>query len=219
MSSTTQTISQQFLSNLPRGTPPELATAIEDAVNDAFGRHGPPAFMQTREAAIAHECGHGIVGWHEGLIIESLRIFSRPSPLGNLWGGWCAEKDDKEWRSDLDTTVESDLSRARMIVAGVAGETVCRLDTPGSSLDEVALSQFISLNATAKLADPELSQDEYDAYAKQLWHEKVWSVAINILCANHELFMQLAERLDRKEKINGGKLRDMLAKIRRLGHE
>src|SRR5262249_13215818 len=134
-----------------KGTPPELIAAIEDAARDALARHGVSAFEMLREAAIAHEVGHAIVMTHEGLTVQSVRIFFRPMPLfGNVWGGWCAE-DDYKWTTDLNTSAESDLSRARIIIAGLAGEAICRLDRPGSSLDELRLSQLVGLNAAKKL--------------------------------------------------------------------
>jgi hypothetical protein len=206
---------QQFAAHLPKGTPPELIAIIEDAMRDTLDRHGASAFMASREAAIAHEAGHTIVMTHEGLTVESVRIFSRSVLLGRAWSGWCAEKDG-EWTSGPDTSAESDLSRARVIIAGLAGEAITRLDTPGSSLDELALSQFIGHNAAAKLADPHLSDAEYDAFVQQLWHERVWRRTLAILDANRDPFMRLVEHLHRHETVKGSKLRAVLAQIRRI---
>ena len=55
---------------------------------------------------------------------------------------------------------------ARVIIAGLAGEAMTSNDKPGSSLDELALSQFIVLNAAVKRNDDD---------AKRLWHEEVWT--------------------------------------------
>src|SRR5262245_48258520 len=191
---------------------------IVDATRRALDRHGVSAFEMSREAAVAHEVGHTIVATHEGLIIQSVRIFSRPMPppFGTAWGGWCAEKDSTEWTTGPDTSAESDLSRARIIIAGLAGEAVVGLDKPGSSLDELALSQLIGINAGVKLGDPTLSDEAHSAFVQRLWHERVWGVAIAILSNNREPFIQLANLLYQRERVNGGKLRSVLAQIRRI---
>jgi hypothetical protein len=67
-----------------------------------------------------------------------------------------------------------------------------------------------------KLADPSLSDAAYDDFAKRLWYEQVWDVTIAILRANRGPFQQLADHLHRTEKIKGGKLRAVLAQIRRI---
>jgi hypothetical protein len=206
----------QLLSILPKGVPPAVITAIENATHKALNSHGLSAFEMSREAAIAHEVGHTIVATAEGQVIQSVCIFFRSMPLfENVWGGWC-EDDGKEWTTGPDSSVESDLSRARIIVAGLAGEAVTGRDKPGSSLDELALSQVISLNAAVKLADPSLSDAAYDDFTERLWHERVWNVTIAILLANRGPFQQLAEHLHRTEKIKGGKLRAVLAQIRTI---
>ena len=53
---------QQFAAHLPKGTPPELITAIQDAIRGIFERHGLPAFAAPKEAAVLHEVGHAVVG-------------------------------------------------------------------------------------------------------------------------------------------------------------
>jgi hypothetical protein len=169
----------------PEGCPLELKDIVENATRNVFQRHGAPAFQALREAAIAHEVGHAIVGTHEGLTVKSVRVFFRKMPLlGNVWGGWYAEKDSKGWTTGPDTSAESDLSRARIIIAGLAGEAITKLDKPGSSLDELALSQLVGSNAAFKLHDPTLSNAEYSAYAKELWNEQVWRKTLTILSIN-----------------------------------
>lgn len=205
-------------SSLPRGTPPQLIAAIKDATRETLDQHGLPAFEMSRDAALSHEVGHTIVATHEGLIIESVRIFSRSVPLfGKIWGGWCAEPDGTQWTTGPDTSAESDLSRARFIIAGLAGEAITGLDKPGSSLDELALSQLVGLNAAVKLDDdPTRSDEDYDGYAQRFWNDRVWGVAITILHANREPFMRLVEHLHRTEMVKGDKLRDVLAQVRRI---
>jgi hypothetical protein len=206
----------QLLSNLPKGVPPGIITAIEDAAHRAFNSHGLSAFEMSREAAIAHECGHTIVMTAEGAVVQSVSIFSRSVPLfKDAWGGWCQD-DGQEWTTGPDSSAESDLSRARIIVAGLAGEAFIRRDKPGSSLDELALSQAIGFIAAQKLADLNLSDAAYADFAEQLWHKRVWGVTGAILLANRDPFMQLANHLHQSEKINGGKLRAMLAGIKRI---
>jgi hypothetical protein len=202
-----------LLSILPSSAPPELIDVIEDAALRKFHQHGADAFAAPREAAIAHEVGHAVVATHEGMTIESVRIFARSA---TAWSGWCAEKDSKQWTTGPNSRAENDLSRARIIIAGLAGEVMAGLDKPGSSLDELAFSQLIGINAGLKLGDPTLSDEAHSAYVQQLWHEQVWDVALAILHVNHEPFRQLAECLSRRQHIKGGKLRTMLAKVRRI---
>lgn len=195
--------------------PPELKAIVESAVRGALAQHGPSAFAQPQEAAIAHEVGHAVVGAYEGLFIENVSVFSRRVPSQvDTWGGWVS-CDGPAWRTGPDTSAANDLSAARMIIAGLAGEAICRLDKPGSSLDELALSQLVGLNAATKLADPQLSADAYDTFAKRLWHEQVWDTTLNILHNNREPFQRLAELLQERQEIKGKKLRDVLAQIRR----
>ena len=120
-------------------------------------------------------------------------------PFEKAWGGWC-RADGQEWTTGPDSSAEADLSRARIVVAGLAGEAVTGKDKPGSSLDELVLSQVIAHNAAAKLADPSLSDAAYDDFTERLWHERVWGVTIKILLANRGPFQQLAEHLHRRKK-------------------
>src|SRR5262249_26806569 len=159
---------------LPKDSPPGLITAVEDATHDALARHGAAAFMAPREAAVWHEVGHAIVGTHEGFTIRQISIYSRAVPIfGLVWAGRCIEAA-ATWTSGPDTSADDDMRRARFIIGGLAGEAMTKTDKPGSSIDELALSQFIGINAAVKLADPELSDEEYSAYAQQLWHKQVW---------------------------------------------
>jgi hypothetical protein len=204
-----------FLPTFPRGTPPELADAIENGARNAFEQHGASAFISTRYAAITHEVGHAIVGTHEEIKIREIAIYSQSMPLlGETWGGHCYEAGS--WTSGPDTTADHDLRRARFTIAGLAGEAITGMDKPGSSLDELALSQLIGLNAAAKLADPKLPDADYDAYAEHLWHEKVWHAAIAIIRGNREPFMKLAELLNQHEVVNSGKIRRALAQVRKV---
>jgi hypothetical protein len=55
----------------------------------------------------------------------------------------------------------------------------------------------------------------YWAYAERLWHERVWGVAIAILRNNKEPFERLAAGLHQHNDLKGGKLRKLLAQVRR----
>ena len=137
--------------------------------------------------------------------VTRVTIFSRATPFfGLCWGGLCSEAGGA-WASGPDSHAEDDLRRARFIIAGLAGEALTGLDKPGSSLDELALSQFLGANAAMKLGhgDP-----------RQLWNERVWRVALSILHGNHAPFAQIARQLDEKEKVQGGKLRRILCRVR-----
>lgn len=205
-------------SSLPQDAPPELAAAIADAISDIFDRHGAAAFAAPREAAVAHEVGHAIVGTHEGFQIRELRVYQQKMPNGgrSIWTGRCEEAAGT-WTTGPDTTADEDLRRARFIVGGLAGEAVMRMDKPGSSIDELALSQFVGVNVAAKLADPRLTDEEYNAYVQRLWHEKVWDEVIAILRENRKAFAQLVNRLDQQQRVEGVKLRKILSKISRRG--
>jgi hypothetical protein len=205
-----------ILPNLPHGTPPQLVAAIEGAAYRAFSRHGRSAFEAPRNAAIAHEVGHAIVGAHEGFTIRAVAVFSRSVPsLGLVWGGRCLEAGGT-WTTGPDSSADEDLRRARFIIAGLAGEAITGHDRPGSSLDELVLSQVVGLNVAAKRDDPNQSDAEYSAYAERLWHEQVWGVAIAILHGNREAFLQVAEHLHQHEQVHGGKLRKALAAVKRI---
>src|SRR5437868_1563567 len=131
--------------SLPQGAPPELIAAINDAARDRLARHGGAAFAASREAAAAHEAGHAIVGTHEGIAIRRIKIDSRSDPMfGTRWGGHCFEVG-WGWTAGPDTSADDDFKRARFIIAGLAGEVVCGLDKPGSSIDEEAMSQMLGI--------------------------------------------------------------------------
>jgi len=205
-----------LLSILPKGTPPELITVIEDATRRACDRHGVAAFTAPREAAVMHEIGHAIVGAHEGFRIRQITIYSQSAPgFGQVWGGRCMEADGT-WTTGPDSSVDEDLRRARFIIAGLAGEAMAGVDKPGSSIDELALSQLVGINAAVKLADPGLSDAEHSAYTQRLWHEQVWGVAVAILRNNYKPFMKLAEHLHQNERVHGGKLHKILAQVKRI---
>jgi hypothetical protein len=199
---------------LPHGAPPELITAINDAARNAFARHGAVAFEAPPEAASAHEASHAIVATHEGFTVRRIAIYPQSAPiLGTVWSGRCFEVGGA-WTTDHDSTAEDDLRRARVVIAGLAGEALAGLDKPGSSLDELALSQLIACNVAAKLADPALSDADHSTYTKNLWHERVWKVARAILRANDEVFQQLTTHLNEHQEIEGVTLDKILANVK-----
>jgi hypothetical protein len=196
--------------------PPGLMTHFGDVVRDIFIQHGASAFKSTREVAIAHEVGHAIVGAHEGFEIRRIMITPRSAPNGELvWGGRY-QPAGGTFRSGPDTSPDENLRRARLIIAGLAGEVATRTDVPGSSVDELAMSQLLACNAALKLADPGLNDAEREAYARQLFHKQVFCVAVNILCGNADLFNRLVEHLHQHEHARGDKLRRALAQVKRV---
>jgi hypothetical protein len=200
---------------LPQDTPPQLISAIADAACSAYHKHGAAAFAAPREAAIAHEVGHAIVGAAQGFRIRKLIVFPRTAPgFGEVWGGRCMEAGGT-WTTGPDSSAQDDLRRARFTIGGLAGEAMCGLDKRGSSLDELALSQLVGINAGVKLGDPTLTDEAHSAYVQQLWHEQVWGVAVAILRANYHPFMQLRERLRQRECIEGPMLRKVLDQVKR----
>ena len=206
--------------NLPVGTPPEIVTAVEDAVRDVLDKHGLDAFAMPQGTAIAHEAGHAIVATAEGLNVVSVSLISRRVPsFEPIWGGWCAF-NGRTWTTGPDTSAANDLGAARVIIGGLAGEAVCGVDKPGSSIDELCLSQHVSCNAATKLADPKLTNEAFNAFAEAIWRDKVWDGAISIIRNNREPFQRLAELLHERRQIKGGKLRRLLAQIvKDAGHD
>jgi hypothetical protein len=201
----------QYPPTFPFDPPPLLVESYQNAIHEALHKHGPAAFEATREAAMTHEAGHAIVGAHEGFNIRSISIF----PRGALWEGRCDE-GVKLWASGPDTTAEDDLRRARFTIAGLVGEVLSRTDRPGSSLDELVLSQLFAINIAAKLAPPSISEDDYQLYVPRLWQERVWNVVRNIILTNHEPFNRLANLLNEKEHVRGPKLRKVLAQVKKV---
>jgi hypothetical protein len=192
--------------------PTELARAITGAIRKVLDQHGLAAFAMPRDAAIAHETAHAIVGAHEGLKIRSVRITAYAAMFGVrevVWSGRCDEA--VPWSCGPHSTVDADLSRARMTIAGLAGETVTGLDKPGSSLDELVLSQTIVLGAAVKLGHPD------EEAAQRLWHARVWNEALLILRENKLPFCKLADALDAREMVKGKKLREILHRVKRRG--
>jgi hypothetical protein len=150
------------------------------------------------------------------LTIRRIEIHSKPDPtFGSVWGGRCVEAG-WGWTSTNDTTAEEDLRRARFIVAGLTGEVLAKLDTPGSSIDEERLSRELGVNAALKLRDPALSQAEYVTFAINLCDQRVWRVAEAILRANWDILNQLAVHLDQHEQVKGNQLQKLLANVRKI---
>jgi hypothetical protein len=194
----------------PQGaTPPEFLAMLDAATHKTYGQHGVSAFTAPREAALVHEAGHAVVATHEGLAVRSVSVFRRGVPPLEAWGGWCAVDGTSAWRSGPDTTVENDLSAARIVISGLVGELACRLDKAGSSLDEIILSQTLAVNAAIKLGMAT------DAQGEQLWNERVWRETFAILRENWDAFNELVAHLDQAGKLKGGKLRRVLGKVRR----
>jgi hypothetical protein len=201
---------------LPKDSPPLLVTSFENAVRNTFERHGASAFAAPREAAIAHEVGHAIVGTHERIKIRQITICAKTMPgLGEVWGGTCLEAGGW-WNTGPDSTADQDLRRARFIVAGLAGEMVTGWDKPGSSLDEQAMSQLVGINAAAKLCPLSVNQADYRKYVENFWNEQIWVVACKILCGNQEPFHQLAGHLHQHGRVQGATLRKALARVQRI---
>jgi hypothetical protein len=200
--------------NLPQGMPPQTSVCIENAVRDVLTKHGSSAFHMSREAALAHEAGHVIVGAHEGVFFRSVTISSRVVPVfGTAWGGWCAS--DAGWTTGPDTTAESDLSRARIVIAGFVAEALTGWDKPGSSIEERAVTSVLVNNAANKLGK-HLSPAEFEPYALRLGDEQVWNVTVAILRHNHEPFLHLIEQLHQHGKVKGRALRDIITKVKRI---
>ena len=151
-------------------------------------------------------------GAAEGFRIREVAIFPRAR---EGWGGRCMESG-KTWQTGPDSSASDDLRLARFFIAGLAGEAITGKNKPGSSLEEVMVSRLLTHNAVAKLAPSKLSNPDYDAFARKLWHEQVWEATTDILYANEKPFIQLAECLQReKHHIHGRQLEKVLRQVQR----
>jgi hypothetical protein len=119
------------------------------------------------------------------------------------------------WSSGPDTTAEDDLGRARFIIAGLIGEMLAGYDRAGSSLDEVALSQFVSINAAVKRGNLPLSNEALRAYHEDFWRKEVWHATAAILRANFEPCNQLFGQLYEHKRVRGPALDKALAEVER----
>jgi hypothetical protein len=200
--------------NLPNGMPLEVIAEMKGRARHILETHGFGAFAMPREAAIVHETGHAIVGTHEGIAVRSISIHSRIIPMvGMAWGGLCASNPWMSGPTIETSSAEDDLRHSRFVIAGIAAETLCGLDKPGSSLDEQFTSQYVSANAARKLADHGLNDAEFSAFAERLWHEQVWKMVITILRRNETSFQTLANHLREHKRARGKKLRTMLGSV------
>jgi hypothetical protein len=186
---------------VPVGRPPEIEAHIGNAIAEALTKHGPAALTSTRAMACAHEAGHAICGAALGVPIIEVKIFAN----GTEWSG--LTKTSELWFITSGTTADADLKFARFCYAGAAGETVAGLWRPGSSLDEIIDSQFAAqvIGQKLKLKDPE-----------RLWYERIEKPVRDTIKRNRAPFNRLVELLDRRGRVYGNWLREILQRVPRL---
>jgi hypothetical protein len=136
-----------------------------------------------------------------------------------MWAGRTFEPEG--WRCTSDTTAAQDLQRARIVIAGMAAEMLCKWHRPASSLDELALSQYLAGIAQKKIE----TGDRYvevvrqgpwrfaDEAAHKLWNEQVWHVALKTIKANRYAFKALTELLYERGKLKGAPLQAILQRV------
>ena len=193
-----------FLPRWPIGTPGELIAETDIFAGKILAKHGIKAFAMPFEAAVAHESGHVIVAAAEGCKIDKVCLIRSMLPaLGEIWGGKFLERN--RWTRDANTPPQDDLRRARIVIAGYAGEKAYGVARPGSSLDERALSYFLAV-----LAADNLKRTDWQA----LWHEQVWKPIKPVFETNRRPFEQLMDALCSHERVQGAKLQTILSHVK-----
>jgi hypothetical protein len=74
---------------------------------------------------------------------------------------------------------------------------------------------LIAGNAAIKLDAGVSDGAALEKFAKELWNERVWRKALEILHDNRTTFTHLANKLNRSEKLRNNKLRGLLAQVRK----
>jgi hypothetical protein len=154
----------------------------------AFQKHGPNAFKLPKEGTAAHESGHVVVGHSLGYRIKYARLIEEPP--GSWNGVTCYDFGQ-------NPTAELLLSRARMLYAGQAAETLIKpkFQSPAvSSIKELMVSQT-AIND------------------KSRWNQEVHHDVLNRLIHNQEAFCRIAVILFKESHIGGSRLQKILSAV------
>lgn len=192
---------------------------------EAFQREGGAAFDAPRELAVAHEIGHVIVAWVDGVTLDYSEVFpvnsidevgfavaqqmkAKGMPLSG-WSGfthWCASPYPSDLSGKHDIT-QVDLPtfhhHVRMTVAGLAGERVLYgKPVPGaSSLDELALAQSMCLGRARG----------QHFIAKKVWEDR-WTETIKIINQHKDTGRRLMALFDNKDRIETDEIYSVLSR-------
>ena len=180
-------------------------------------QHGLAAFTMPRDAALAHEAGHAIVGAHEGFAVRRVTVFSRSVSGVEAWGGFCAEAGGRgpPGRTRAQTTI---CAAPASSSPGSPEKPSPEPTSPARRSMNWSCRSWSASNAAVKLDDdPSRSDDEYRAYAEQLWHEQVWTRGASPSCApTASRSCRSCNCLHEKESVQGARLRQALAQVRRI---
>jgi hypothetical protein len=146
---------------------------IHSAIQARLKSVGELAFASPRKLAAFHEIGHAICFAAEQVPVYSVELFQLPFRPGHSrprWGGYCTASGGpfgwgRNERTDAATMNEEKLFHCiRMLISGAAGEWVLYgKEIPGaSSIDEIAVSQFLIGGRTWDRDPGDIWQDLFD---------------------------------------------------------
>lgn len=162
---------------------------------------------QTRRTAAAHEAGHAILYASYGDSFKYVKVFQRIEPyIGiQMWGGeTMPDKFSGPCELNPSTNQREYLFRARSLIAGLGGETLMGVDTIGSSLDELVMSQVLA-QLLAGLCG--------EASGELIWRNDVWNVTLAIIKANAEPHARVMDALIREKRIDAVRLKILLRDV------
>jgi hypothetical protein len=184
--------------------------SIDALRRDALGHiqgiaatHGQRALENPRSSAIVHEAGHAVMYAHFGEAVRYVKVWKRKRGL--FAGQWLGvAMGGSKWRSDANTSPESDFRQACHQMAGVIAEIV--FDTRNfrttSSTDEVITAQLLASNIATKTGG--------DAEKVMM---QVILVTRQILKNNAGIVREIATLLDRNKVVRKKRLEPILAGV------
>lgn len=203
----TQVPLDALVTRWPAGTPPELIDVANEWAAEVLATHGIGAFRMPYETALLHESSHCIVAAAEGRQIKSVEVLRATHPLfGKIWGGRFFEAK-VEVNYSKTSSLENDLARTRIIAAGYAGEFICGLSLPGSSLDERTMARHYAGHIAHY--HPACGFNDGRDVLYELVHKQIE----RILCANERPLNLLGELLDEKKRAQGAMLQEVLSQV------
>jgi hypothetical protein len=163
--------------------------------------YGRRALENPRSAAVVHEAGHAVMYAHFGEAVRYVKIWKRERGL--CAGQWLGiAMGGSKWRTDANTSPESDFRQACHQMAGVIAEIV--FDTSNfrltSSTDEVITARLLASNIAVKTRG--------DAEKVMM---QVILVTRKILKDNAEIVREIASLLDRHTVVRKKRLAPILA--------
>lgn len=194
------------LGGVPASRRIALEQATEAAVRDALKYVSPDRLMASysKSCAAAHEAGHAVVIAAEGGHVRRIRIRRSRQAAARGLEGWIGETTEPTgWQLAPDMGADAYIRRARIMLAGLAGEIEGGHAVPGSSADEVIAAGELT-KAAAEIAGghPETIQGE------------ALDDALATIRSNADIHRRLSRRLEQARRIEGPILRRVLAGVR-----